>query len=230
MFTGIIEAFGTVVSVLTLSPHLSRLTVTGPSWLAELPRGASVAVNGVTLSALPAWSAWPEQAEGLAPSSQLRPPAASFDVMSETMRVTSLEELRPGGLVNLERALRADARLDGHVVQGHVDGVARVLSFCTAPGRSTLRFSLVPDVVELVALKGSVALHGVSLTVSAVSEPGSEDPWAEVCLIPETMARTVLGAVVEGDRLNLEVDVLARYAQRRSQVRHLRLPDVAQIT
>ena len=217
MFTGIIEAFGTVVSVLTLSPHLSRLTVTGPSWLAELPRGASVAVNGVTLSALPA-------------SSQLRPPAASFDVMSETMRVTSLEELRPGGLVNLERALRADARLDGHVVQGHVDGVARVLSFSTAPGRSTLRFSLVPDVVELVALKGSVALHGVSLTVSAVSEPGSEDPWAEVCLIPETMARTVLGVVVEGDRLNLEVDVLARYAQRRSQVRHLRLPDVAQIT
>ena len=217
MFTGIIEAFGTVVSVLTLSPHLSRLTVTGPSWLAELPRGASVAVNGVTLYALP-------------DSSQLRPPAASFDVMSETMRVTSLEELRPGGLVNLERALRADARLDGHVVQGHVDGVARVLSFCTAPGRSTLRFSLVPDVVELVALKGSVALHGVSLTVSAVSEPGSEDPWAEVCLIPETMARTVLGVVVEGDRLNLEVDVLARYAQRRSQVRHLRLPDVAQIT
>lgn len=217
MFTGIIEAFGTVVSVLTLSPHLSRLTVTGPSRLAELPRGASVAVNGVTLSALPA-------------SSQLRPPAASFDVMSETMRVTSLEELRPGGLVNLERSLRADARLDGHVVQGHVDGVARVLTFSTAPGRSTLRFSLVPDVVELVALKGSVALHGVSLTVSAVSEPGSEDPWAEVCLIPETMARTVLGVVVEGDRLNLEVDVLARYAQRRSQVRHLRLPDVAQIT
>ncbi|WP_394160620.1 riboflavin synthase [Galactobacter valiniphilus] len=205
MFTGIIEASGSVVSLDFTAPSLARLTVAGPAWLGTAPLGSSIAVDGACLTVIGR-----DAAGGGA--------SASFEVTLETLELTSLGALAPGHAVNLERALAADGRLDGHVVQGHVDGVGELLERTDEPGDARLRVSLPVGLAGLVAKKGSIALSGVSLTVAEVSAPHSAEAWFEVALIPATLEATTLGTAVPGERLNLEADVLARYAARLADV------------
>lgn len=171
------------------------LTVAGPHTAVGVRAGDSVCVNGVCLTVT---GHTDEQ--------------MSFDVMAETLEWTCLGQLVAGDEVNLEAAMRADARFGGHVVQGHVDGTAQLVKRADAEHWRVLRFTLIPELAQYVAMKGAVAVHGVSLTVSAVSGPAPE-PWFEVSLIPTTLANTVLGRLATGDVVNVETDVLARYAQ-----------------
>jgi riboflavin synthase len=163
----------------------------------DLSRGASVAVNGVCLTVV-----------GLRPG----PDGVSdldFDVMAETLRRSVVGGLGQGDRVNLERAARVDGRLDGHIVQGHVDGTGTVLGRTPGDGWETVRFSLPARLSRYVAEKGSIAVDGVSLTVSAVG-----DDWFEVGLIPQTLRATTLGGRSAGAAVNLEADVLAKYTER----------------
>jgi riboflavin synthase len=129
-----------------------------------------------------------------------------------------LEDVAPGNRVNLERAAKVGDRLGGHIVQGHIDGTATLLAVTEGDAWRVLRFSLSPELAPLVARKGSIAVDGVSLTVSGVSEPtqgdGSEAYWFEVSLIPETLTATTLGVRVVGDQVNIETDILARQVER----------------
>jgi riboflavin synthase alpha subunit len=132
-----------------------------------------------------------------------------FEAVRETLERTALGELRPGARVNLERALRADARLDGHIVQGHVDGTGRVRELCRRGDDVRLSVDCDAALRECLVEKGSVAIDGVSLTVVSVDERGFD-----VALIPHTLAATTLGERRPGDRVNLEADVLAKYVRR----------------
>ena len=134
--------------------------------------------------------------------------------MGETLRRTNLGNLTPGDTVNLERCLPAGGRFDGHVVQGHVDAVGTLASVTPHEAWSTLRFYLPAELAPLLAEKGSIAVSGVSLTVTAVSAPGESPAWFEVGLIPETLKATNLGVLKVGDSVNLETDALAKYVQR----------------
>jgi len=201
MFTGIIEARATVTSLEHITPSLARLRLHGPDWLGEVPPGSSVAVSGVCLTAVEAARS-----------------GATFEVMAETLGLTTLGGLGAGDEVNLERALPAGGRLDGHVVQGHVDARGTLLASTEVPGDTRLRVAVPREIEDLVARKGSIALDGVSLTVAAVSEPGEEQPWVEVALIPVTLGATTLGLLRVGAAVNVEADVLARYAARRAAV------------
>jgi riboflavin synthase len=135
--------------------------------------------------------------------------AIDFDVMGETLKRSVIGGLRVGERVNLERAVRADSRMDGHIVQGHVDGTGVVVSRTPGTEWEAVRFGLPTDLARFVAEKGSIAVDGVSLTVADV---GSD--WFDVGLIPETLRATTLGGKVVGDAVNLEVDVLAKYVAR----------------
>ena len=188
MFTGIIEELGEVVA---LEPH-GDSAVLAVRASAVAPHGASVAVNGVCLTVVGADTG-----------------TLSFDVMAETLKRSVVGALRAGERVNLERAVRADGRLDGHIVQGHVDGTGVVVSRTPGDAWDAVRFSMPPELSRYVAEKGSIAVDGVSLTVTAVG-----DDWFEVGLIPETLRATTLGAKQPGDPVNLEVDVLAKYVAR----------------
>jgi riboflavin synthase len=132
-----------------------------------------------------------------------------FDVMAETLNRSVVGGLRAGERVNLERAVRVDGRLDGHVVQGHVDGTGTLLSRTPGDGWESVRFSLPAELARYVAEKGSIAVDGISLTVTGVG-----DDWFEVGLIPETLRATTLGTKVAGQPVNLETDVLAKYTER----------------
>ncbi|MBV9594918.1 MAG: riboflavin synthase [Actinobacteria bacterium] len=197
MFTGIIEELGQVVALETRGDSavlVVRAEVVG----ADATHGASIAVNGVCLTVVGR-----EDSDGPA-ARELR-----FDVMAETLLRSVVGTFAAGQGVNLERAVRADARLDGHVVQGHVDGTGTVISRTPGDGWESVRFGLPADLARYVAEKGSIAVDGVSLTVTAVGPD-----WFEVGLIPETLRATTLGAKQPGDPVNLETDVLARYAER----------------
>jgi len=190
MFTGLIADLGTVLG-LERDGDGARVRI-GTRLASELAPGDSVAVNGVCLTA-----------------TAVDEDAFAADAMSETLRRTSLAALREGAHVNLELPLRASDRLGGHVVQGHVDatGIVRALR---EEGFSRVLFLDAPlDVLRHLVEKGSVALDGVSLTVSALSDDGFE-----VSLIPETLARTNLGALAAGDTVNIEVDILAKHVAR----------------
>ena len=188
MFTGIIEELAEVVA---LEPRGdSAVLAVRASTVA--PHGASVAVNGVCLTVVGGDSG-----------------TLSFDVMAETLKRSVVGALRAGERVNLERAVRADGRLDGHIVQGHVDGTGVVVSRTPGDAWDAVRFGMPPELSRYVAEKGSIAVDGVSLTVTAVG-----DDWFEVGLIPETLRATTLGAKQPGDPVNLEVDVLAKYVAR----------------
>ncbi|HVD87584.1 MAG TPA: riboflavin synthase [Jatrophihabitantaceae bacterium] len=195
MFTGIIEELGEVVA---LEAHGDsavlrvRTTVVGE----DIPIGASIAVNGVCLTVI--------DRSGESDRRDL-----DFDVMGETLKRSVVGGLRSGELVNLERAVRVDGRLDGHVVQGHVDGTGVVLARSSGDRFDIVRFGLPADLARYIAEKGSVAVDGVSLTVIAVG-----DDWFEVGLIPQTLRATTLGRKAAGDPVNLEVDVLAKYTER----------------
>jgi len=192
VFTGIIEELGEVTAIQGDGPDSARLTVHGPVVTDAVTHGASIAVNGVCLTVVTADDA-----------------AFTADVMKETLDRTSLGALRRGDPVNLERAVRGNSRLDGHIVQGHVDGVAHVVSRTRAERWEVVRVSLPDELARYVAMKGSVAVDGVSLTVS-----GLGPRWFEVSLIPTTLALTTLGRRQPGDPVNLEVDVIAKYVER----------------
>jgi len=188
VFTGIIEELGEVVALESRGD--SAVLAVRASTVA--PHGASVAVNGVCLTVVGADTG-----------------TLSFDVMAETLKRSVVGALRAGERVNLERAVRADGRLDGHIVQGHVDGTGVVVSRTPGDAWDAVRFSMPPELSRYVAEKGSIAVDGVSLTVTAIG-----DDWFEVGLIPETLRATTLGAKQPGDPVNLEVDVLAKYVAR----------------
>ena len=198
MFTGIVEEIGEVAG-LEQRGDSALLTVDAGRIVDDLRHGASIAVSGACLTVV-GWRAGVRT-------------AIDFDVMGETLKRTSLGALAPGDRVNLERAVRADARLDGHVVQGHVDGTGAVISRTPGDAWESVRFGLPRDLARYVAEKGSIAVDGVSLTVSAVGPD-----WFEVGLIPETLRATTLGARAIGEPVNLEVDVLAKYVARLLEV------------
>lgn len=162
-----------------------------------LELGGSIAVDGVCLTA-----------------TAIDGGRISVDVMGETLARTTIGRLAEGERVNLERCLPATGRLDGHVVQGHVDGVGTLREREDLGSWERLRFSLPSPLDRYAAEKGSIAVDGVSLTVTAVSDAGVTDPWFEVGLIPTTLSETGLGAKSIGDPVNLEMDVLAKYAER----------------
>ncbi len=201
MFTGIIEELGTVAGLERLADS-ARITIKGPVVAATAADGGSIAVSGVCLTVTAV-----DDGEFTA------------DAMGETLARSSLGALAVGDRVNLERPVPAGGRLDGHIVQGHVDGTGVVAQSRPADRWHVLRIGVPADLARYIAQKGSVAVDGVSLTVSAVSGAGgadSADPghWFEVSLIPETLARTTLGGVSVGDRVNIEVDVIAKYVER----------------
>jgi riboflavin synthase len=191
MFSGIVETVGTVVEVRPAQGSC-RLVVASDLPVDRMHDGESVAVDGVCLTVV--------RREG---------DRFHADVVEETLRRSTLGECAEGRRVNLERALRLGDRLGGHLVQGHVDATTAVLDLTRRGADVRLRAELPAELRGLVARKGSVALHGVSLTVSAV-----DDDAFEVALVPHTLARTTLGGFAAGGRLNLEVDLLARYLER----------------
>jgi riboflavin synthase len=190
MFTGLIEDLGRVEAVERTDDGV-RLTVATPL-AAELRDGDSVAVNGVCLTAV-----------------GVRGDRFGADVMHESLRRSSLADVAPGGRVNLELALRADARLGGHLVQGHVDGVGVVAGTRDDGFARVVTIEADGDVLRYVVEKGSIAVDGVSLTVVAV-----DDASFAVSLIPETLDRTGLGTAAPGTVVNLEVDLLAKYVEK----------------
>ena len=169
-----------------------RLTIRGPVVTADAEHGDSIAVNGVCLTVV-------EVTDG----------SFTADVMRETLNRSSLRGAAEGVSVNLERAVRVDARLGGHIVQGHVDGTGEVVSRTPSDNWEVVRFSLPSSLARYVAEKGSITVDGVSLTVTDVS-----DGSFGVSLIPTTLAATTLGSRQIGDTVNLEVDVLAKYVER----------------
>jgi riboflavin synthase len=191
MFTGIVEELGEIVAV-DYGMDSARLVVRGALVAADAMPGASVAVNGVCLTVV-------EVADGTFTS----------DVMRATLHRTSLSTLVVGSRVNLERAVRASDRLGGHIVQGHVDGIGTVVDRMLSDRWEVVRISLPDDVSRYVVERGSIAVDGVSLTVSGVG-----DGWFEVSLIPTTLELTTLGRHQLGELVNLEVDVIAKYVER----------------
>lgn len=198
MFTGIISERGRVVA-LDLDPggDSATLVLQAPASSRDLELGGSIAVNGVCLTA-----------------TRLAGTELAVDVMGETLTRTTTGSLASGAVVNLERCVPAGGRLDGHVVQGHVDGVGTLSERESLGNWDRLRFAVPEGLDRYIAEKGSIAVDGVSLTVTAVSDPMAAEPWFEVGLIPVTLAGTGLGAKAAGDRVNLEVDVLAKYTER----------------
>lgn len=194
MFAGIVEHVGTVRSAQPCAARdesgtaATRLEIDLGRLAEGLAPGASVAVNGVCLTV-----------------AAMRDALAAFDVIPETLRVTNLGEATPGSRVNLERSLRAGAPIDGHFVQGHVDGVARVTRIDHAGGGYEVWLEAPPPLRPYIVDKGSIALDGVSLTIARLS--GTE---FSVALIPTTLERTTLGARRPGARVNVESDILAR--------------------
>jgi riboflavin synthase len=196
MFTGIVEELGEIVSVEHLA-EAARLTVRGPRVTADVAHGDSVAVNGVCLTVTAASGA-----------------TFTADVMAETLNRSSLGTLEPGSRVNLERSLRVGDRLGGHLVQGHVDGVATVVSRVTGEHWDVVRIAMPLGLSRYLVEKGSVTVDGVSLTVSALGDGPAGQPWFEVSLIPTTLAVTTLGQLPPGGIVNLEVDVIGKYVER----------------
>ena len=196
MFTGLIEERGRVVGWERSADGGARLTLHAPVVAADAHHGDSIAVSGVCLTVV-----------------AQQPGGFTADVMGQTLAVSSIADLAEGHEVNLERAAKVGDRLGGHIVQGHVDGVGHVLQVRDEGAWRVLRVSLPTDLAPLVVDKGSIAVAGTSLTVSAVGQDGTAH-WFEVSLIPETLTATTLGALLVGDRLNLETDVLARHVQR----------------
>jgi riboflavin synthase len=192
MFTGIVEELGEVVYLTDAGGDSAVLAVRGPLVSGDARHGDSISVNGVCLTVI-------DNTDGV----------FTADVMGESLRRSSLGALRPGSHVNLERAATVGSRLGGHLVQGHVDGVGRIVAREPADEWEVLRFSLPPELAKYVVEKGSITVDGVSLTVMAVAA----DTF-DVGLIPTTLKLTVLGTKSIGDPVNLEVDVIAKYVEK----------------
>jgi riboflavin synthase len=196
VFTGIVEEVGMLV-VREEQGDSAVLRIRAATVLEDVKLGDSIAVNGVCLTVTGVdGDVW------------------STDVMAETLTRSSLGEAGAGAGVNLERAVTPHTRLGGHIVQGHVDGVGRIVSRTPSEHWEVVRIALPADLARYVVEKGSIAVDGVSLTVSAVSDVSADDPWFEVSLIPTTLRDTTLGSRAPGEPVNLEVDVMAKYVER----------------
>ncbi|GAA3321643.1 MULTISPECIES: riboflavin synthase [Paeniglutamicibacter] len=198
MFTGIISGMGRI-EAMDATPESDSvvLHISAPNHTEDLELGGSIAVNGVCLTA-----------------TSIVGDILSLDVMGETLRHTTIGDLAQGEGINLERCVQAGGRLDGHVVQGHVDGVGHLLEHESLGAWDRFRFSIPFELARYVAKKGSIAIDGISLTVTEVSEAHEKEQWFEVGIIPTTLRETTLGQRVPGSAVNLEVDVMAKYAER----------------
>ncbi len=198
MFTGIVAELGEVAGI-EQRGGAARLTIRGCT--EGVSPGESIAVNGVCLTV-----------------TGILDDTFTADVMGETLDRSGLGALRAGAPVNLEQSIRLADRLGGHLVQGHVDGTGTIISRTPAAHWDQVRISLPAGLSRYVVHKGSIAVDGISLTVSALGPPPGDghdgDTWFEVCLIPETLKRTTMGARRPGEVVNLEVDVIAKYVER----------------
>jgi riboflavin synthase len=191
MFTGLVEQIGRVVALDAID-HRTRLQIAAPRIAAEVKIGESIAVNGCCLTL-----------------SSRRGDRLTFDLLEETISRTNLNDLRQNSPVNLERALRADGRLGGHFVQGHVDCVSPIIGFDRKAADLRLEIELPGESVHYVASKGSIAVNGISLTIAEVLSRSFA-----VWIIPYTKRHTNLDRATTGDLVNLEFDILAKYVER----------------
>lgn len=192
MFTGIVEELGRVSAITKLDDNAIRLTITGPTVLSDANLGDSICVNGVCLTV-----------------AEMTASEFTADVMSETINRTTIGDLAVGSQVNLERPVTLATRLGGHLVQGHVDAVGTVSAREHSENWDVVTVTPPKDLLKYVVEKGSITIDGTSLTVSAV-----DDSTFSVSLIPATLEKTTLGIRQFGDRVNLEVDVLAKYVEK----------------
>jgi len=191
MFTGIVEELGKVKNI-EIMPDALRITIEGPLVVSDVNRGDSISVSGACLTAV-------------------EHDATSFtaDVMQETLRKTSLDGVKVGDPVNLERAMTAATRFGGHMVLGHVDAVGEIISRSPSENWELVRVQIPTELMKYVVLKGSITIDGISLTVNEVGEN-----WIGLSLIPETLAVTTLGTKPVGAKVNIEVDVMAKHIER----------------
>jgi len=193
MFTGLIQAVGQVASI-SHQETSARLEIASPEIASQIAQGDSVSVNGACLTVV-----------------EFDQNKFAVDVMVQTLKLTSTGELKEGSPVNLELATRAADRLGGHIVQGHVDGVAKVAAISTDSQWTRMDISVPADLMKYVVAQGSICVEGVSLTVGELNDSANQ---ISVWLIPETLANTNLSVKAPGDLLNIEVDVLAKYVER----------------
>jgi riboflavin synthase len=198
MFTGIVEELGVVKSIEKQNDAL-RITVEGPLVVSDIKRGDSIAVSGTCLTAVEHDNA-----------------SFTADVMLETLKRTSLDGIKVGDPVNLERAMTAATRFGGHVVQGHVDGVGEIVSREPSENWEWLRVRIPAELMKYVVLKGSITIDGVSLTVNEVGVD-----FIGLSLIPETLEKTTLGSKAIGARVNIEADVMAKHIERLLEARNI---------
>ncbi|MEY4655764.1 MAG: hypothetical protein RL523_1163 [Actinomycetota bacterium] len=196
MFTGIIEELGKVTAI-EEQPDAVRLTIHGPLVTSDVKRGDSICCSGTCLTAV-----------------EVNDGSFTADVMKETLRLTSLSEVKVGDPINLERAMTMQTRFGGHHVQGHVDGVGYFLSREKSDNWDWVRVQIPKALMKYVVLKGSVTLDGISLTVNEVG-----DDFVGLSLIPETLRLTTLGYKTKGDKVNVEVDVMAKHIERLIEMR-----------
>lgn len=191
MFTGIIEELGKV-SAIEKQPDAIRLTISCGKVLSDLKRGDSISCSGTCLTAM-----------------EIDDSSFTADVMLETLKRSSLSEVKVGDVINLERAMQHETRFGGHIVQGHVDGVGEVISREKSDNWDWVRIRIPADLMKYVVMKGSITIDGISLTVNEVG-----DDHIAVSLIPETLEVTTLGYKNPGDKVNVEADVLAKHIER----------------
>lgn len=203
MFTGLVQDVGEVVEITDGQSGTTKLVIKSEIFSDDVEIGESISVAGVCLTV---------SAHNRAAST------VEVEVMGETLAKTSLDQLTKGNRLNLERALLATDRLGGHIVQGHVDTTSELIDKRDEPNWHALRLSLPSAFAHYVIEKGSIAIDGVSLTISAVDKTAPQ-PWFEVSLIPTTLAKTTLSTLEPGMRVNLEFDVLAKYAESMLQSR-----------
>jgi len=191
MFTGIIEELGRV-SAIEKQPDAIRLTIACGKVLSDLKRGDSISCSGTCLTAM-----------------EIDGSSFTADVMLETLKRSSLSEVKVGDVINLERAMQHETRFGGHIVQGHVDGVGEIISREKSDNWDWVRIRIPADLMKYVVMKGSITIDGISLTVNKVG-----DDHIAVSLIPETLEVTTLGYKHPGDKVNVEADVLAKHIER----------------
>ena len=196
MFTGIIEELGKVTAI-EEQPDAVRITIYGPLVTTDTKRGDSICCSGTCLTAV-----------------EIENGSFTADVMKETLRLTSLDGVKVGDPINLERAMTMQTRFGGHHVQGHVDGVGLFLSREKSENWDWVRIQIPKELMKYVVLKGSITLDGISLTVNEVGED-----FVGLSLIPETLRLTTLGYKAPGDKVNVEVDVMAKHIERLIEMR-----------
>ncbi|NBQ92631.1 MAG: riboflavin synthase [Micrococcales bacterium] len=197
MFTGIIEELGKVVAI-EEQPDAVRLTISGPLVTSDIKRGDSISCSGTCLTAI-----------------EIENGSFTADVMKETLRLTSLDGVKVGDPINLERAMTMQTRFGGHHVQGHVDGVGHFISREKSENWDWVRIQVPKELMRYVVMKGSITLDGISLTVNELGED-----FVGLSLIPETLKLTTLGYKSKGDKVNVEVDVMAKHIERLIEMRN----------